>query len=154
MDRRRWILVGSVLVAVSAVAGGIGYFALTRSGPFAPGTVDFDLCGGTLAATFQYVGNSSGFLSDGYGLVPGYCEGYALAPGGTLAVGLFVHSSDPGTSHALLHVSLLGPFSLRGLAPGLPTEVAHGGNVSFTVTVGLPGTPGTYPGPTAVVTAD
>jgi hypothetical protein len=146
--RRSRFLVVVALAVLLVVAATVGY---VESVPPSK-SVTMSWCSFVLSASFRYVGNTTGFLSDWYGEVPLDCTSESVFPGSSLNLTLFVHSSDPRGAHQLLQVTVETPFALVGLTPGVPQSISPGGNVSFAALVEAPSAPGSYGGPNAIVT--
>ncbi len=111
-----------------------------------------DICDDSLSASFGYQGNESGYLSDEYPgeVVPAPCDLVTVTPGSELNLSLLVHSSDRSLAHQLLEVSVGSPYRVAALSPGTPITIGAGGNVTCSITVRVPSTPGDYDAPTAI----
>jgi hypothetical protein len=146
-------------VVLALAAAGVVASILVEWGPnpSSPGVITVsDICDGSVVASFEYTGTSTGFLSNTYPgqIDPAHCQTETLDPGSTLTLSLFVHNLDQVSSHELTSVAVNPPFRTASISPGTPVEVQPGANVSFALHLQLPWTPGEYDGPTAIVLAD
>jgi len=136
-------------IIVGAAVGGSIVTYVVAAQPAEEVTVG--VCHGEIPASFVYSGSSSGFMSSSYGIHPAYCEAMDGSPGFVFSSTLFLHSSDSSAAHTVQAVRLDGPFVLASMSPGLPSAIAPGGNLSFSLSIQAPQAAGSY-SPEAVVT--
>jgi hypothetical protein len=111
-------------------------------------------CGAYLSSlSFNYSGPDQGYLSPENIAWPDYCFYDDVAPSSTYKAFLFIHNGDTLHSHSINSISMGGPFGLAGTSPPLPEQIPMGGNLTLSLTIYAPASPGFYGLPSAIVYA-
>lgn len=144
-------MTAAVVLVIAMPTWFFGYVPLVSGPPVVRVT---EYCGGNLASlTFQYSGIEQGYLTRLDADMAQYCTYASVGPRSTYSTSISIHNSDAKNSHEITGVAIASPFSLAGTIPSLPVPVLSDANVTLALTLRVPGLPGSYGLPSAVVDA-
>lgn len=118
-----------------------------------PSSVTYSVGCGSWNPDFDYQGNASGYLFvlQNPGVSPiaqnTTCEHVALlktAPGSHLPDDTILKNAQLHDPHEIVSLAVSAPWGLVSVTPSLPVTIPAGGNVSFSMVISAPTTPGSY----------
>jgi hypothetical protein len=150
--RRFWAVVIVGIVLLLLLPTWVFGYLPTIPGPAVVRVSEY--CGGNLESlSFDYAGPQHGYLFRASNDSPQYCSSVEVAARSTYSTDLTLHNADPTNAHTVESVAIAAPFALAGTSPSLPAAVREDTNLSIQLTIQVPGFPGTYGLPSAIVYA-
>ena len=138
------------LATVAAAALGVG-LALVLVGFTVGQRASIGYCGDQVGVSYEYLGNTSGFLSLPNAPMPAYCVSERVPLGAGFDLYLSLHSSDHTYTHVVRGISVESPYGLGTISPAVPMTIGPGMNLTFELGLTAPTTPGDFGSPVAVV---